>query len=79
MTNCLQIVIGSSIPIDRVLHYCYLCPFIHVCCRPAMALEWAFVADVGPGAALPPDLAWRKLSIRQSNRVAAGQDCVQTF
>eukprot|EP00959_Pyramimonas_sp_CCMP1952_P459357 9478132-Pyramimonas_sp.AAC.1 len=39
-----------------------------------MALEWAFVTDVGPGAALPPDTAWRKLSARQSNRVAAGQD-----
>ena len=39
-----------------------------------MAFEYAFIQNVAPGSPMPPDSAWRKIGLAQSQRLAAGED-----
>ena len=39
-----------------------------------MAFEYAFVQNVAPGSPIPPDSAWRRIGLSQSQRLAAGED-----
>eukprot|EP00959_Pyramimonas_sp_CCMP1952_P054368 1137019-Pyramimonas_sp.AAC.1 len=39
-----------------------------------MAFECAFIQNVAPGSPMPPDSAWRKIGLAQSQRLAAGED-----